>query len=303
MSFPSSSGTNVFFTHDLADISETQFLKDSIVNHTKYGSTNQNSSISQNYRYITHYVEPSDTFQGLSLKYGCKVCTGCTASSRLTTILFTQIENIKKFNKLFSYDNNHLRSRLSILIPIETSSQMVEVNLSTKSNSKTNANDLCCESRPANNNGLLRSRSPLNSQSFDRAPSDRSQTTQPSKSLSLSDSPSASSCNQNESAADFLIRIDSSIARTKSQVENLSKRTNDTALEGGLFKSTKFDTPKLIPKNKKALFSSSSSSTSLFGSSAGGGGDLPSVSVSNSKKRISTSLKRLEKSQEEIFEL
>ena len=63
---------NIFI--DLDDISETQFLKDAIVNHTKYGSTSHNSSISQNFRYITHYVDPTDTLQGLSLKYGCKVC-------------------------------------------------------------------------------------------------------------------------------------------------------------------------------------------------------------------------------------
>lgn len=59
---------------DQNDISETQFLKDAIVNHTKYGSTNHNSSVSQNYRYITHYVDANDTLQGLALKYGCKVC-------------------------------------------------------------------------------------------------------------------------------------------------------------------------------------------------------------------------------------
>jgi len=58
---------------DQNDVSETQFLKSSIVNHTKYGSTNHNTEPPQNFRYITHYVDSSDTLQGLALKYGCKV--------------------------------------------------------------------------------------------------------------------------------------------------------------------------------------------------------------------------------------
>ena len=58
--------------NDQNDLSETQFLKNSIVNHTKYGSTNHN--VEPNYRYITHYIDTNDTLQGLALKYGCKVC-------------------------------------------------------------------------------------------------------------------------------------------------------------------------------------------------------------------------------------
>lgn len=58
--------------NDLDDLSETEFLKNSIATHTKYGSTNCNFG-QQNYRFITHYIEPTDTLQGLSLKYECKV--------------------------------------------------------------------------------------------------------------------------------------------------------------------------------------------------------------------------------------
>lgn len=57
---------------DHENLSETEFLKNSIANHTKYGSTNCNLN-SQNYRFITHYIEQTDTLQGLALKYGCQV--------------------------------------------------------------------------------------------------------------------------------------------------------------------------------------------------------------------------------------
>lgn len=69
MSFSSS---NVDMMLDQNDISETQFLKNSIVNHVKYGSTNQKSNTTK-LKYLTHYVDTNDTLQGLALKYGCKV--------------------------------------------------------------------------------------------------------------------------------------------------------------------------------------------------------------------------------------
>ena len=62
---------NIHGDHD--DLSETEFLKNAIATHNKYGSTNCNFG-QQNYRFITHYIEPTDTLQGLALKYGCKVC-------------------------------------------------------------------------------------------------------------------------------------------------------------------------------------------------------------------------------------
>lgn len=73
MTFSASSSASFHLFADQNDISETQFLKDAIVGHTKYGSTNHNSGPSQNYRYITHYIDASDTLQGIALKYGVKV--------------------------------------------------------------------------------------------------------------------------------------------------------------------------------------------------------------------------------------
>ena len=98
---------------------------------------------------------------------------------------------------------------------------------------------------------------------------------------------------QQESVADFLIRIDSSIARTKNQVENFQKRSNDTSLEQELSHSSRFNTPRLLSTNTSLY--SSSTSKSLFEET------FPRISVNNNRKKIS--LRRLEKSQEEIFEL
>lgn len=73
MTFPSMSTTSFNIDLDKDDISETEFLKNSIAHHVKYGSTSSNRD-TQAHQYVTHYVDPNDTLQGLSLKYGCKVC-------------------------------------------------------------------------------------------------------------------------------------------------------------------------------------------------------------------------------------
>lgn len=113
------------------------------------------------------------------------------------------------------------------------------------------------------------------------------------KSISFNDTNHLQKYVENESVADFLIRIDSSIAKTKNKVETLTKRTERDSIEDELNKinTKKFNTPKL--SSEKVSFKPTSSKN-IF--------DQDSVRV-NRNKKIKSSLKKLEKSQEEIFEL
>lgn len=124
----------------------------------------------------------------------------------------------------------------------------------------------------------------------------------PNKSISLCDSSKPNSNNSlaEESVADFLIRIDSSIAKTKNQVEKMSQKIDENCLEQELNKSERrFRPPKLASSDRNVLSASSSRSLFPFDND----GNLPRVSMSNNHKKVKSSLKRFEKSHEEIFEL
>ena len=49
--------------------SETESLKNSIGFQVKYGSTGSDHKSANKYKYITHTVQPTDTLQGLALRY------------------------------------------------------------------------------------------------------------------------------------------------------------------------------------------------------------------------------------------
>lgn len=132
----------------------------------------------------------------------------------------------------------------------------------------------------------------------------------PNKSISLCDSSHLDTNSDNnltaqESVADFLIRIDSSIAKTRNQVEKMSKKIDEGSIEEELNRVTttkRFNTPKLATSEHSILSSTSSSRSSLF--PFDGDGNLRLSANNNSRlKKVKSSLKRFEKSQEEIFEL
>ena len=54
--------------------SETESLKNSMRYHVKYGSTGSDHKSVNKYKYITHSVQPTDTLQGLALRYEVTVC-------------------------------------------------------------------------------------------------------------------------------------------------------------------------------------------------------------------------------------
>lgn len=78
--------STVFVDQSLTD-SETQALKNSMRYHVKYGSygsTGDNHKKMQNFKYVTHLVQPTDTLQGLSLRYHCSVSFSSSLSSSLS---------------------------------------------------------------------------------------------------------------------------------------------------------------------------------------------------------------------------
>lgn len=60
------------------DPEEREFLTSSVKKQVKYGSTS--SRVFKAEKYITHYVQPGDTLQGLALRYGTAVSSNfpCT---------------------------------------------------------------------------------------------------------------------------------------------------------------------------------------------------------------------------------
>jgi len=81
--------STAFVDQSLTD-SETQSLKNSMKYHVKYGSygsTGDSHKKMQNYKYITHLVQPTDTLQGLALRYQCSVSLSSSLSSTLSSII------------------------------------------------------------------------------------------------------------------------------------------------------------------------------------------------------------------------
>lgn len=232
--------------------------------------------------------------------------------SHIVSVL--QIETLKKFNKLFSDDNNYLRSRYSLLIPIEISIEKNPNFDSDLSSTQTSSSSLNGKDAPwasAKVNDIAKMPTSSHSMTFDQKNKTSSKYPKsPNKSISLCDSSHLDTNSDNnlaaqESVADFLIRIDSSIAKTRNQVEKMSKKIDEGSIEEELNRATttkRFNTPKLATSEHSVLSSTSSSRSSLF--PFDGDGNLRLSANNNSRsKKVKSSLKRFEKSQEEIFEL
>lgn len=202
--------------------------------------------------------------------------------SNIIAFFLVQIENIKKCNKLFTDDNNHLRSRATILIPIE--SKTVVVHSFTPN----------CSSQPDSTPSTKLTHS--QSQNFSRE-AHTSKLNLPNQSNSLCES--SEHAKPNESITDFLLRIDSSIATTKTKIEKVAQRIENGSIEEEIHKnnSKKFSEPKLSLQDN-AIHQSSSSST-LFPFTS----NRDSVRIASGNKRKTKSMKSFEKKQEEIFEL
>ncbi|XP_022258667.1 lysM and putative peptidoglycan-binding domain-containing protein 2-like isoform X2 [Limulus polyphemus] len=106
---------------------ETALLVSFVKNHTKYGSTS-NYAIRRE-RCIKHIIQPTDTLQGLALRYG------------------VTMEHIKRVNKLWTTDTLFLRPYINIPVPIDRagSSPANYVETPITSPSKENFNHFTME--------------------------------------------------------------------------------------------------------------------------------------------------------------
>ncbi|XP_065573613.1 uncharacterized protein LOC136035639 isoform X1 [Artemia franciscana] len=78
--------------------------------------------------FIDHIVTERDTLQGLSLKYDCT--------------FFFQMEDIKRYNQLWSNDSSCVRQKTILRIPIRQGSDKMPNSLNSTSNSEDSESDL-----------------------------------------------------------------------------------------------------------------------------------------------------------------
>ncbi|XP_076333409.1 lysM and putative peptidoglycan-binding domain-containing protein 2-like [Tachypleus tridentatus] len=150
---------------------ETALLVSFVKNHTKYGSTS-NYAIRRE-KCIKHIIQPTDTLQGLALRYG------------------VTMEDIKRVNKLWTTDSLFLRPYVNIPVSVGTVG-------SSPTNSDTET-PIASPSKESFNHFTMGTLMQSSSESFEH------------------------SANSEESATDFLVRIDSSIAKSKDKMKIIEK--------------------------------------------------------------------------------
>ncbi|KAK9509159.1 hypothetical protein O3M35_006537 [Rhynocoris fuscipes] len=243
-------------------------IKDSARSLKKYGSTSSNSKRCESF--IKHQVVQSDTLQGLALKYGVST------------------EQIRRANTLWANDSLFLRKFL--LIPISSSTSSNGGLDSTISSIQTSDGHQLCNNN--NNNNIQRSEA----------------------SCSREESPDQST--EEENYNDFLVKIDCAIASTKSQI--LITQDNSHFVEDdSIFWRRKSAQSRLKQQQKHhhkedTIESSSSNyhhqniepertSTSSTNTDTS---DVPATAIVMTQgRKVRNSLQRLEKQQNDIFEL
>ncbi|PRD36334.1 UNVERIFIED_CONTAM: lysmd2 [Trichonephila clavipes] len=152
--------------------------------HVRYGSMAKESGIKSE-KYIKHIVQPGDTLQGLALRYG------------------VTMEQIKRANKMWTTDSLFLRSSLDI--PVDKEALTVS--------------SISCESQSPQFSPVKHYE---NGDSFINCQTSVDLSNQLNS--SISDNNGVAGIEREESAADFLIRIDSHIAQTKDKVQRLQNK-------------------------------------------------------------------------------
>ncbi|CAG2173214.1 unnamed protein product [Oppiella nova] len=216
--------------------SETESLKPAMKYHMKYGSTGSDHKSVNKYKYMTHTVQPTDTLQGLALRYEVTV------------------EQIKKANNLWSNDNLWLRSRTHISIPVLLSETTIE--------------------------------SPLYSSS-----TNSSTTTSPHKTQLKNGSHNSVTAHNNSSLESVDIPLDDKESSSSSRVESHDMHSANDSNNSS---------------QRSALRRHHSSASRPHSANASGNQihDFPQPLVMMTHKRkVKSSLKRLERTQDEIFEL
>jgi hypothetical protein len=261
------------------DPEERAFLTTAVKKQVKYGSTA--SHVFKPEKYLTHYVQPGDTLQGLALRYG------------------TAMEHIKRANKLWTADSLFLRPTLNI--PISETSELKSPEYSSSSSQA---------STPQNgHNPMLKTfKTSLQGSDETSLKSSNGSIDGPSNGTANGDSraPSATSHKKEESIVDFLSRIDSSISKTKDQVMQQEDKLSSQHSESDLFQITRARHSPSTSYLRRQSFNSTrasdrGSSSSLASNGHAGLGDIPLV-VTNTRK-VKSSRRKLELVQDDMFEL
>lgn len=261
---------------DYNTLNEKQSIRESARSLKKYGSTSYN--MRSNEVVIRHEINKTDTLQGIALKYGC------------TT------EQIRRANRLFASDSLFLRQYL--LVPVEKSSEFFQ------SLDPTDSCDSPCPpalpSRPYSIAGI---------ELLDKATADaKTRTNQKNKSSkqskSLDSIVTMSPEEENRKCInDFLNKIDSTISESRKYVEK-SKDIVMSQSDGNFFSTT--DTRHRKYDNR--LNNSYRNSDMHFQnhtrhSSTGSSSDTTHLLNTTQLRRVQNSLKKLEKEQDDFFEL
>lgn len=239
------------------------------------------------------------------------------------------MEQIKKANNLWSSDNLSLRSRAVISIPVLMSETTIESPLYSSSSATSSQTTSPKESELNNGSHLLNTgnHSSLESVDIHDIPSDE---TRNGKESSIGFNSNQMHSNESktkngfkmssvivssdghpnhldsyetnedtdESAADFLIRIDSSIAKSKDKVKVMQQnRLSGTHSDDDLFRLNH-------SAQRSGLRRHHSSTSRPHSANSSTQSDFPQPLVMMTHKRkVKSSLKRLERTQDEIFEL
>jgi len=159
--------------------------------HRKYGSTSNH--MKRNEVVIKHIVSPGETLQGIALRYG------------------VTMEQIKRTNKIWTNDSLFLRKTLDIPIPRNSLDELCWDN-----------NTRSVKESPSHSENSSNS-TKMNSPSIgDVTLNENGATIESAITKSLGSESERDKSDQ--SIADILIRIDSSIAQTRTQVEKREKK-------------------------------------------------------------------------------
>ncbi|XP_055952770.1 lysM and putative peptidoglycan-binding domain-containing protein 2-like isoform X3 [Argiope bruennichi] len=224
----------------------------------KYGSMSNDQNFNRK-NCISHIVRPGDTLQGLALFYG------------------VNMEQIKRANKMWTTDSLFLRSSLDI--PVDKEALTVS-SISFDSGSPPQSPVKYCE----------------NGDSFMNCQTSIDLSNQLNSSIS-DNSSIAGLEDREESAADFLIRIDSHIAQTKDKVQRLQNKV--VYSEDDLHNSRGGFSSHMGYQYQRNNLSGSSSLSNLNVDPS----LTPQTVVMTKGRKVRSSLKKLEKQQDEIFEL
>lgn len=283
---------------------EKQSIRDSARSLKKYGSTCNHIRNSSSEVLIRHEIEKTDTLQGISLKYGCTM------------------EQVRRVNRLFASDSLFLRQFL--LIPVEKSSPYYPKEDRPHSLPARAYSVAGTEFDPSTNQNLF-----LHLQNSTTTTGQQQNPVQ-NYNQNNNNSSTNSSCKSIESIVmspeeenkrsidEFLGKIDTTIAESKKYVaksqhssnDMLTSQSNDDLFSSNYQGGCSSSNSNLQIKHNHFQQSPSASTSSTTNhlhharhSSSGSASDTANLLNLSQGKRVQNSLQRLEKQQDEFFEL